>query len=429
MLARRATPLLVPLPSKPCSPIARAFFSVTAAPRADFTHAVIGGGVVGIAVARQLAQRSSGSTVLIERHTALGTETSSRNSEVIHAGIYYGADSLKARMCIRGKHLLYDLCARHGVDHRRTGKWIVAQTPAQRESLEAFHAVCRDRLGIPTRWVSAAEVERDGQGVVAAAGALESPTTGIVDSHGLMTCLAGLFEDEGGIVALNSPVIGVRPEQGGGGDDGTPGTNGWAVDVRDGATGETSTITADSIVNAAGLGAAHIHNMIAAPDRQMALHYAKGNYFSYASSRPAVSRLIYPVPEPGLGGLGTHLTLDLGGRMRFGPDVEWVRSPDDLAAFSKATARGAARLREAVAEIQKYLPGVDPACLEPDYAGIRPKLMGKDHKGFVDFEIREEDGYRGWVNLLGIESPGLTSALAIAERVEEMLYGNARDAQ
>ncbi|XWW99533.1 hypothetical protein V2A60_007543 [Cordyceps javanica] len=383
---------------------------------------VIGGGVVGIAVARQLAQRSPGSTVLIERHAALGTETSSRNSEVIHAGIYYGADSLKARLCIRGKDLLYDLCGRYGVDHRRTGKWIVAQTPAQRASLESFHAVCRDKLGVPTRWVSAAEVDRDGEGVVAAAGALESPTTGIVDSHGLMTCLAGLFEEDGGIVALNSPVVGVRPEEGGG----SGGVGGWAVDVRDGATGATSTITADTIVNAAGLGAARIHNMIAPPDRQVTLHYAKGNYFSYAASRPAVSRLVYPVPEPGLGGLGTHLTLDLGGRMRFGPDVEWVRRPDDLAALSRDTPRGAARLREAVAAIRTYLPGIDEACLEPDYAGIRPKLAGPDHAGFVDFVVREEEGYRGWVNLLGIESPGLTSALAIAERVEGILYGNAR---
>ncbi|KAM3513267.1 hypothetical protein MY11210_003043 [Beauveria gryllotalpidicola] len=383
-------------------------------------NSVIGGGVVGIAVARQLARRSSGSTVLIERHTALGTETSSRNSEVIHAGLYYGADSLKARLCVRGKHLLYDLCARHGVGHRRTGKWIVAQTPAQRAALERFHAVCRDTLGVPTRWVSAAEVARDGEGVVAAAGALESPTTGIVDSHGLMTCLAGLFEQDGGIVALNSPVVGVRPEDGG-----------WAVDVRDAATGETSTITADTVVNAAGLGAAHIHNMIiaaaagaAAPERQLTLHYAKGSYFSYAASRPRVSRLIYPVPEPGLGGLGTHLTLDLSGRMRFGPDVEWVSDPTDLAALSAATPRGAARLREAVAEIRKYLPGVDPTALAPDYAGMRPKLKGPEHAGFVDFVAREEEGFRGWVNLLGIESPGLTSALAIAERVEEMLYGN-----
>ncbi|KAJ2978257.1 hypothetical protein NQ176_g3912 [Zarea fungicola] len=170
--------------------------------------------------------------------------------------------------------------------------------------------------------------------------------------------------------------------------------------------------------------------MIVAADketgREMTLHYAKGNYFSYSASlTTAISRLIYPVPEPGFGGLGTHLTLDLAGRMRFGPDVEWVSSPDDLATFSKDTARGAARLAEAVAEIKKYLPGIDPSYLEPDYAGVRPKLAGKDHKGFVDFEIREEDGYQGWVNLLGIESPGLTSSLAIAERVDRMLYGKA----
>ncbi|OAA61460.1 L-2-hydroxyglutarate dehydrogenase [Cordyceps fumosorosea ARSEF 2679] len=374
---------------------------------------VIGGGVVGIAVARQLARRSGGSTVLIERHPALGTETSARNSEVIHAGIYYAPGSLKARLCVRGKQLLYDLCARHDVGHRRTGKWIVAQTPAQRASLERFHAACRDTLGVPTRWVSAAEVARDGEGVVAAEGALDSPTTGIVDSHALMACLAGLLEEDGGIVALNSPVVGVRPEGGG-----------WAVDVRDGPEGEASTITADTVVNAAGLGAAHVHNMIVGPERRVTLRYAKGNYFSYAASRPAVSRLIYPVPEPGLGGLGTHLTLDLAGRMRFGPDVEWVDGPDDLAALSTDTPRGASRLREAVAAIRTYLPGIDPDSLAPDYAGIRPKLVGPDHKGFVDFVIREEDGFPGWVNLLGIESPGLTSALAIAERVEEMMYGN-----
>ncbi|KAM3484832.1 hypothetical protein MY8738_001734 [Beauveria namnaoensis] len=407
--------------NEPPTPSSLCRSSSTAGPAAESAEAdahVIGGGVVGIAVARQLARRSSGSTVLIERHTALGTETSSRNSEVIHAGLYYGADSLKARLCVRGKHLLYDLCARHGVGHRRTGKWIVAQTAAQRAALERFHAVCRDTLDVPTRWVSAAEVARDGEGVVAAAGALESPTTGIVDSHGLMTCLAGLFEQDGGIVALNSPVVGVRPEDGG-----------WAVDVQDAATGETSTITADTIVNAAGLGAAHIHNMIigaadASPERQLMLHYAKGSYFSYAASRPRVSRLIYPVPEPGLGGLGTHLTLDLGGRMRFGPDVEWVSDPTDLAALNASTPRGAARLREAVAEIRKYLPGVDPTALAPDYAGMRPKLKGPEHAGFVDFVVREEEGFRGWVNLLGIESPGLTSAVAIAERVEELLYGN-----
>lgn len=269
---------------------------------------------------------------------------------------------------------------------------------------------------MPMSWVPGERVERDGEGVRAVAGALESPTTGIVDSHGLMLCLLGLFEDAGGVLALNSPVEGVRPLRGG--------KDGWEVDVRDGSTGEASTITAETLINSAGLGAAAVHNMIIGggdkgkdPQPQQKLYYAKGNYFSYSASKPAVSRLIYPVPEPGHGGLGTHLTLDLGGRMRFGPDVEWVDSPDQLAV-------SASRLDEAVAEIQKYLPGVDASCLEPDYAGIRPKLAPQGAAGFHDFVVRMEDGYTGWVNLLGIESPGLTSSLAIAEYVDGLLYGS-----
>ncbi len=372
--------------------------------------------MVGLAIARHLAEhRPSSSTVLIERHDAIGTETSSRNSEVIHAGIYYGSSSLKARLCIRGKQLLYSLAEERAVPHRRTGKWIVAQTPAQRDVLEKIHALCRDELGVPTSWVPAGRVERDGEGVRAAAGALESPTTGIVDSHGLMLCLLGLFEDAGGVLALNSPVEGVRPLRGG--------KDGWEVDVRDASTGEASTITAETVINSAGLGAAAVHNMIVGgggdreQQQQQNLYYAKGNYFSYSASRPSVSRLIYPVPEPGHGGLGTHLTLDMGGRMRFGPDVEWVDSPDQLAV-------SASRLDEAVREIQKYLPGVDASCLEPDYAGIRPKLAPKGAGGFHDFVVRMEDGYTGWVNLLGIESPGLTSSLAIAEHVDGLLYGS-----
>lgn len=245
--------------------------------------------------------------------------------------------------------------------------------------------------------------------------ALESPTTGIVDSHGLMMCLMGLFEDAGGTVALNSPVVNITPL----GDK--PGSSGWEIQVRDPSTGETSSITAETLINAAGLGAAAIHNMIVPASQHKRLYYAKGNYFSYASSHPRPSRLIYPAPEPGAGGLGTHLTLDLGGRVRFGPDVEWVDDPDNVAV-------NGARLAEAVGEIKKYLPGIDESCLEPDYAGIRPKLMDRqavlEGKGFNDFLIRREEGYEGWVNLLGIESPGLTSALAIAEKVEEIMYGS-----
>ncbi|KAI9171183.1 hypothetical protein HJFPF1_00664 [Paramyrothecium foliicola] len=386
---------------------------------------VIGGGVVGLAIARQLAQRDNTSTVLIERHPGVGTETSSRNSEVIHAGIYYGRESLKTRLCVRGKQQVYDLCAQHDVPHRRTGKWIVAQNDVQREALEKIHAFCRDEIGVPTRWVSGKEIERDGEGVRALAGALESPTTGIVDSHGLMLTLQGLFEEAGGVVALNSPVQRITPL----GSD-RPGSAGWEIEVRDGAAAaggdsnnSTTSITAETLVNAAGLGAVAVHNLIVPAEQRRELYYAKGNYFSYSASRPSISRLIYPAPEPGAGGLGTHLTLDMAGRVRFGPDVEWVDSPDDLAV-------NASRLADAVVEIKKYLPDVDESSLVPDYAGIRPKLAKAGAvatgKGFHDFYIRKEEDFEGWINLLGIESPGLTSCLAIGELVDELLYGSAK---
>ncbi|KOS18300.1 L-2-hydroxyglutarate dehydrogenase [Escovopsis weberi] len=392
----------------------------------DAAPKVIGGGVVGLAIARQLAQRPSVSVVLLERHAAVGTETSSRSSEVIHAGLYYPPKSLKTRLCVRGRGLLYALCARYGIGHRRTGKWIVAQTDAQRESLERIFRACGQLeaggqqrggfgFGFGLRWVSEAEVARDGEGVRAARGALESPETGIVDSHGVMACLAALFEERGGLIALKAPVAGVRPHGAG-----------WQLDVGGPAarssSSSSSSITAETIINAAGLGAVDVHNMIVPPARRKQLFYAKGNYFSYSAPRPRISRLIYPATAPGAGGLGTHLTLDLGGRMRFGPDVDWVDSPADLAP-------NPARLADAVAEIRKYLPGLDPAGLQLDYAGIRPKLAPRGGvaagKGFQDFVIRREDGYEGWVNLLGIESPGLTSSLAIAEMVEELLYGSA----
>ncbi|KAM4056833.1 FAD dependent oxidoreductase [Hirsutella rhossiliensis] len=392
-------------------------FSSTAAARADFTHAVIGGGVVGLAIARQLSRRPDTTTLLVERHGAVGTETSSRNSEVVHAGIYYGARSLKARLCVRGRQLLYGLCERHGVGHARVGKWIVAQTEAQREAIARIHALCRDELGVPTRWVERAEVARRGEGVRAEAGALESPETGIVDAHGLMVCLQGLFEEAGGVVALNSAVEGVTPL-----GSSPPGSAGWQLHVRDASTGRLSTVTAETLINAAGLGAVAVHNMIAPPPRHRTLYFAKGTYFSYTSSpRLRVSRLIYPAPEPGAAGLGTHLTRDLAGCVRFGPDVEWVDRPDDLAA-------SADRLAQAAGEIRKYLPAVDEACLSPDYAGVRPKLSyrgaGVSGRGFNDFVITKEEGYEGWVNLLGIESPGLTSCLAIAERVEQLLHAS-----
>ncbi|PKS08878.1 hypothetical protein jhhlp_003491 [Lomentospora prolificans] len=341
-----------------------------------------------------------------------GTETSARNSEVIHAGLYYGRDSLKSELCIRGRELLYALCAEHGIGHRKTGKWIVAQNEAQLGALEGVEKLAKE-LSVPIRWVSKEEVERAGEGVRADAGCLESPETGIVDSHGLMVTLLGLLEEDGGIMTVNSEVVGIEPL-------GKKGDGGWRLDIKDVESGEVSTITTEVLVNAAGLGCANVYNMVVPEERRMELYFAKGNYFSYGASQPKLSRLIYPAPEPGHAGLGTHLTLDLAGKIRFGPDVEWVDSPDDLSV-------SADRLPQAIDEIKKYLPNIDETALEADYVGIRPKLSREGSvthgKGFNDFIVRKEDGYNGWVNLLGIESPGLTSSLAIAERVHRLLYG------
>lgn len=390
---------------------------------------MVGGGVVGLSIAYQLSsRRPDTTTLLIERHPALGTETSSRNSEVIHAGIYYAASSLKTQLCVRGRQLLYDFCAKHAVPHRNTGKWIVAQDEAQRHELEKLHAHCRQAIDVPVGWVSRQQVERDGEGVRAECGALDSPTTGIVDAHALMVTLRGLFEESGGgTVALGSCVEGIRQT----------GDGYWELDVRDALSSSsstsstststaTTTVSAETLINAAGLGSVHVHNLIVPPDQRRQLFFAKGNYFSYSASRPKITRLIYPAPVPGAGGLGTHLTLDMGGRVRFGPDVEWVDDPNNLAV-------NASRLELAIQEIKKYLPQLDETCLTPDYAGIRPKLAyggaarggdGQAGKGFNDFIVRLEDGYQGWVNCLGIESPGLTSSLAIGERIDQLLYGS-----
>ncbi|KAH6681161.1 FAD dependent oxidoreductase [Plectosphaerella plurivora] len=395
-------------------------FSTTTSRHADFTHIVIGGGVVGLATARHLtATNPSASTLLLERHAQVGTETSSRNSEVIHAGIYYGPGTLKTELCVRGRHLLYDFCRERGVAHRKTGKWLVAQDEGQREALQKIHDFCtgadgRGGIDVPLRWVGEEEARRLEPNVRAAGGVLESPETGIVDSHGLMVALQGLFEEDGGTVALGSAVQAVEPL-------GVKGAGGWKVTVRDRETGEESAVTAETVINAAGLGAAAVRNMFVPTTERRDTHYAKGNYFSYSGGTPLrVNRLIYPAPEPGAAGLGTHLTLDLSGRIRFGPDVEWVSDPNDLAV-------SAARLPQAVEAIRKYLPGLDAEGLTPDYAGMRPKLSSREDyaagKGQSDFVVEREPGYEGWINLLGIESPGLTSSMAIAERVGQILYG------
>ncbi|KAL6704252.1 hypothetical protein ACN47E_008420 [Coniothyrium glycines] len=383
-------------------------FSTSLKRDADFTHAIVGGGVVGLAIARKLQGRDGASTVLIEKHGSVGTETSSRNSEVIHAGLYYGTDSLKTRLCLRGKEMMYDLCKKYSIPHRNTGKWIVAQDTAQLEALQKVHDFAKT-IGVPTHFIKKEEAKHREPDVRAEAGVLESPSTGIVDSHGLMQYLEGDFEDRGGVCAFQSPVTFIKPIDAGKG--------GWEITTKS-PDGEETTITTETLINSAGLFAVDISNMILPKDRHRKAFYAKGSYFSYSVSRPRPSTLVYPAPVPGHGGLGTHLTLDMSGRIRFGPDVEWTNSPTDYAPNVK-------NLKAAIDDIQTYLPGIDRNAIQPDYVGIRPKLgklAATSGKDFQDFYIVKEDGFEGFVNLLAIESPGLTSSLAIAEEVEKLLY-------
>jgi 2-hydroxyglutarate dehydrogenase len=402
MFAPRIIPSSIPrsLCSRP--------FSTSIRRNADFTHAVIGGGVVGLAIARKLQSRDGASTVLIEKHGSVGTETSSRNSEVIHAGLYYGTDSLKTRLCLEGKEQLYKLCQKHSIPHRNTGKWIVAQDATQMTALEKVHDFSKS-IGVPTHFLSKDEAKCREPDVRAEAGVLESPSTGIVDSHGLMQYFQGSFEDAGGICAFHSPVTSITPLDSGRG--------GWEITTTS-PDNETSTITAETLVNSAGLFAVEVNNMILPADRHRKAFYAKGSYFSYSISKPRPSTLVYPAPVPGHGGLGTHLTLDMSGRIRFGPDVEWTDSPTDYTPNTK-------NMKAAMDDIATYLPGVDRSAIQPDYVGIRPKLgklAATSGKDFQDFYIKKEEGFEGFVNLLAIESPGLTSCLAIAEEVEELLY-------
>ncbi|KAF1850438.1 L-2-hydroxyglutarate dehydrogenase mitochondrial precursor [Cucurbitaria berberidis CBS 394.84] len=386
-------------------------FSTSIRREADFTHAVVGGGVVGLAIARKLQDRDGASTVLIEKHGSVGTETSSRNSEVIHAGLYYGTDSLKARLCLKGKRMLYELCQQHSIPHRNTGKWLVAQDSTQMDALQKVHDFASS-VGVPTKFLSPEEAKKREPDVRALAGVLESPTTGIVDSHSLMQYLEGDFENKGGICAFNSPVTHISPIDSGRG--------GWSITTTSSSPSgaEETTITAETLINSAGLYAVPISNMILPPSRQRKPFYAKGSYFSYSASQPRTNTLIYPAPVPGHAGLGTHLTLDMAGRIRFGPDVQWTDSPTD---YTPNTAN----LAPAIDDIQRYLPGVQRDAVQPDYVGIRPKLgrlAATSGKDFQDFYIVKEEGLVGFVNLLAIESPGLTSCLAIAEEVEGLLY-------
>ena len=301
--------------------------------------------------------------------------------------------------------MMYDLCSKQGIPHRNTKKWIVAQDDEEWETCLRIHRHAQSLDNLPTRLVDPEEAQRREPDVMARKGILESESTGIVDSHSLMTYLLGEFENQGGDSVFLTSVSRIEPL-----DNGKGGYRIFATS----ADGSESDITTETLINSAGNGACAINNMVLPAERHRTPYFAKGTYFSYSASRPRPSVLVYPVTKPGFGGLGTHLTLDLGGRVRFGPDVEWVNDANDLK--PKGT-----QLERAIPEIKTYLPGIDPGAIDLDYCGIRPKLRPAD-SGFQDFLVQREEGFPGFVNLLAIESPGLTSSLAIGEMVKDLLY-------
>ena len=361
---------------------------------------VIGAGVVGLAVARALAQAGR-EVMVLEREGAIGTGTSARNSEVIHAGIYYPAGSLKAALCVQGKAMLYAYCAERGVAHRRCGKLIVANTPSQLAALPAIVERARANGVNDLRLVSADEAQAM-EPALACLGAVHSPSTGIVDSHALMLALQGDLEHAGGLVACHGAVHALAVVDGG-------------IEVE---SAHGVRLLARSVVNAAGLAACELAAATRGLDPRHVPRpwYAKGSYFTLAGRSP-FQRLIYPAPEPDkhLAGLGVHLTIDLGGQAKFGPDVQWTNDPMDLQVDS-------ARGEGFYTEVRRYWPALPDGALLPGYAGIRPKISGPNEPA-ADFLIQGPavHGVAGLVNLFGIESPGLTSALAIGERVRDLL--------
>ena len=361
---------------------------------------VIGAGVVGLAIGRALALRGL-ETIVLEREAAIGTGTSSRNSEVIHAGLYNPPGWLKTRLCVRGRELLYDFCASHGVPHRRSGKLVVATETAQLANLRRIESRARENGVADLRWLVADEA-RALEPALACQAALLSPSTGIVDSHALMLALQGDLEAAGGWVALQSPVTGLVA---------CAGAQAHVLRVGGAAPSE---LAATLVINAAGLRAPQLAAGTEglAADHVPQAYYAKGNYFALASRSP-FARLVYPVPQPG--GLGVHLTLDLAGQARFGPDVEWIDPPAPEGIDYQVDP---ARAEAFFAEIRRYWPALPDGALVPAYSGVRPKLAGRGEPA-RDFVLQgpAEHGVPGLMNLFGIESPGLTASLALADEV------------
>lgn len=364
---------------------------------------IIGSGVVGLAVAGELASLSR-NIILVERHEIFGKETSSRNSEVIHGGIYYPPGSLKARMCVRGRELLYKFCEENGVPYKKTGKLIVATEDEETASIESLFKNACDN-GLPgIRMMGREEIRRIEPNVMGIR-AIYSPETGIIDSHILMQRLLNIAKGRGVTAAFNSEVVRIEKSAD-------------AYNVTINSADESMTISAGNVINCAGLDSDLIADMVGIDIRRCGyeLRYCKGQYFRVNRRKAGLIKgLVYPVPHTKSGVLGIHATSDLGGGLRLGPDHEYIecRTKDYSVDESKK--------REFYLSVNRFLPFIEEDDIFADTAGIRPKLQ-EDGSGFRDFIIIEEsaNGFPGFINLIGIESPGLTASLAIAEHVKQI---------
>lgn len=363
----------------------------------DIDTVVVGAGVVGLAVARVLAM-SGREVIVVESGEGIGTGISSRNSEVIHAGIYYPEGSLKARLCVEGKQRLYAYCDERGVSHQRLGKLIVSTDETQHAALQRLLEQGRRNGVDDLQWLDAAQA-RALEPALSCVAALWSPSTGIVDSHGLMLALQGDAEAHGASLVFHTPLLSGRCTE-----------QGFQLQM---GGAEPMTLSCRELINCAGLSAPEVASRITGLSAQHIppARLCKGSYFSF-SGRAPFRHLVYPAPESA--GLGVHMTLDLGGQARFGPDVEWVDTVDYRVDPVRADGFYLA--------VRRYWPGLPDHSLQPAYSGIRPKISGPNEPA-ADFRISgpSEHGLPGLVNLFGIESPGLTSCLALAERVMEQL--------
>ena len=364
---------------------------------------VVGAGVVGLAVAREMALQGR-ETILLEREASFGTISSARNSEVIHAGIYYPKDSLKAKLCVQGNRLLYEYCRSHQVSNQAYGKLIVAADTSQLDDLQAILYKAQNNQ-VPDIKMISGEQAKALEPQLQCEAAVLSGSTGVVDSHGLMLSLLGGFEDAGGMVAYQSPLLSAKPI-------GVEAEGGFELTIG-GADGMT--IQTKLLINCAGLSAPALAQKIEGLSKDLIpkAYFAKGNYFSLSGKSP-FSHLIYPIPEPG--GLGVHLTLDMGGQAKFGPDVEWLDIDEESQInYTVDQERG----DSFYAAVRKYWPGLKDGSLQADYSGVRAKIVPPNAPaGDFYFEGPQQHQLHGLFNLYGFESPGLTSCLAIAQHLE-----------